>query len=169
MEKKEMKIETWYYLTFDTKYEDKGDYIIVSDQYKSPRYLIDKSVRKEFKSKEEKLKYRRELFYSIKDHPWYGRWFATETRKGKIFGAMYDFIDEFIEKTIDLDQGGIFVAGRNCDINGSMEHINSKNRGYLFELMMVFQSKVRIEEEGIVDIPFSWTEDRYLDLLKRSK
>ena len=168
MEKNEMKIETWYYITFEEQNIDMGHYIIHGDQYKMPRNLICKRIRRDFKNKEEKHQYRLKLFNSIRGHAHYGKWFADGERKGVIFGNMYEFIYEFIENSLDLTSGSIFVAIRNFNLNGSWDHINKKNRGYLDEILSVWMSMIRTYEEGIVDLPSNATPEKYQNFLDKA-
>jgi hypothetical protein len=151
----EIIIDTWYYLTFKEFWIKEDEFFIVGDQYKSVRHLIDRKIKKEFSSREQKLRFRKELFESVKSDTWYKNKFATATRKGKIFGIMYDFIDEFIEATLDLEYTEMYVALRNITLNGSMDCINQKNQGDLDEVLSVFCSRVKRFEAGIVDLPFS--------------
>ena len=158
MGKINMRVDTWYYLTFNEYWINKKEYFIVGDQYKQFRHLIDKKIRKEFSSSEEKLKFRKGLFETIKRDCWYKKYFATPTQKGQIFGIMFDFIDMFIEKTLDCDYGQCYIALRNMNLNGSMDAINERNRGILDEVLGVYCGKIKHLEAGVVSIPFSAKE-----------
>lgn len=146
--------------------EDHGNFLVIGDEIKPVRHLVDKTRVKKFKNKEEKIAYRKELFWSFQNHAHYGKWFATDKKKGVLFGPMYDYIEKFIEKHVDLDHNDWAIELRNTLVRGELKQFG-KNWTSVDEIIAVVGTRIRYDEEAIVDLPYIMKGDP-MDIYKKT-
>jgi hypothetical protein len=131
-----------------------------------PRHLVNKSKVKKFKNKAEKLEFRKSLFYAYEKHPHYSKWFASPSKKGYLLKIHYDFVEDFLERTLDCDQNQFAIEVRNALLSKEMqERCGRKHSLYVDEILSCVQSRIRYEEEGIVEIIRNIYDDEHFENL----
>jgi hypothetical protein len=153
------------YITYERKEVDKGDYLIVGDQYYFPKHIVVKKLVKNFESRDEKIAWRIEQFRNLKTDAWYKRWFKGGVKKGGLLSKDYiEFIEDFIERTVDYNHNEFARCARRILHDRETAYLG-KGLPYVNEILICVMVKIRHHEEGIINIPFRTREKDFPELI----
>lgn len=132
---------------------DCGDYIIVGTEGYGDRHLINKSLRKSFKSRKDKVKFRQALFMELADNAHYKKQFISNNKSGRIGKEHINFVFKWLDYTADIDGSELSVANRNLLIDRKLSSMISHYL-HVDELLSCVQVMIRNREDGIINIPY---------------